>query len=218
VVAFPEEFFFRGFVEEAFSARWPTPKRLFGVSFGLASLMTASLFALSHSLIALRWWHIFIFFPALLFSWLRQKTGTIWASVVFHAFQQITNTEVMKLFRSHRPDYDDGMQLRDFIYVEDVIKVLMFLMQKRPESGIYNLGTGKAETFLDLSKAVFAALKKKVKIEFIDTPEDIRSKYQYFTEAKMKKLIRTGYHGIFTDIQSGINDYVRNYLSRHAYF
>ena len=140
------------------------------------------------------------------------------ASVIFHAFNQIRNTGMVKLFRSHHPDYEDGKQLRDFIYVKDVLDVMLFLMEHKPESGIYNLGTGKARTFLDLAKATFKAMEKKEHIEFIDTPIDIRNKYQYFTEADMRKLKVTGYTNAFTQLEDGISDYVRNYLSGNQYF
>lgn len=99
------------------------------------------------------------------------------ASVVWHTYNQITKTGKMKLFRSHNPEFKDGEQMRDFIYVKDVAEVCMFLMHHRKNSGIYNLGSGKARTFLDLTKAVFNALGKKEAIEFIDTPVDIRDKY-----------------------------------------
>ena len=115
------------------------------------------------------------------------------ASVIFHAFHQIGETGRVCLFRSHRPDFEDGKQLRDFVYVKDVADVIWFLMHHRPASGLYNLGTGNARTFLDLAKATFAAMDKEPVIEFIDTPEDIRGKYQYFTEANMKKLHDAGY-------------------------
>src|SRR5690606_10199204 len=111
------------------------------------------------------------------------------ASVIFHAFNQIGESGGMKLFRSHNPDYTDGGQLRDFVYVKDVVNVCKFLMEKQPESGIYNLGSGKARTFLDLAKNTFKAMGKEEHISFIDTPIDIRDKYQYFTEADMSKLI-----------------------------
>lgn len=142
------------------------------------------------------------------------------ASVVFHAFNQIQETGKIKLFRSHNPKYKDGEQLRDFIYVKDVTDVLHWLMINRnpKHSGIYNLGSGKAKTFLDLANAVFSALGKKSQIEFIDTPEDIRSKYQYFTEAKMEKLKSIGYEKNFTSLEDGLNDYVKNYLSGKKYF
>lgn len=139
------------------------------------------------------------------------------ASVVFHAFNQIQKTGGMKLFRSHNPDYTDGGQLRDFIYVKDVVNVCFFLMKNRKSSGIYNLGSGKARTFLDLTKATFKALNVKEDISFIDTPEDIRDKYQYFTEANMSKLKGIGYNIPFTTLEDGVEDYVNNYLAEHKY-
>jgi ADP-L-glycero-D-manno-heptose 6-epimerase len=135
------------------------------------------------------------------------------ASVVFHAFRQIQATGKVKLFRSHKEGFRDGMQLRDFIYVKDVVDVLYCLMRRKPFSGIFNLGTGTARAFLHLAEAVFAALDKPVNIEFIDTPEDIRDKYQYFTEAKMDKLIRqAGYPSPFYSLEEGITEYVQGYL------
>jgi len=140
------------------------------------------------------------------------------ASVIFHAFHQIKNTGKVKLFRSHNPKFKDGEQLRDFIYVKDVVDVIIYLMNQRPESGLYNLGTGKARTFVDLAKSTFEALDLQPNIEFIDTPEDIRDKYQYFTEANMRKLLATGYHKPFTALENGVDDYVRNYLSEENYY
>ncbi len=140
------------------------------------------------------------------------------ASVIFHAFNQIQNAGQVKLFRSHRPDYNDGGQLRDFVYVKDVVDVIWYLFTQKPKNGIYNLGSGKARTFLDLAKATFLALDKSPIIEFIDTPIDIRDKYQYFTEANMQKLIATGYSKPFTDLESGVSDYVKNYLVAKNYF
>ena len=139
------------------------------------------------------------------------------ASVVLHAFRQIRDTGGMKLFRSHNPDYKDGEQLRDFVYVKDVCDVCLFLMEHRKHSGIYNLGSGKARTFLDLARAVFAALGKDEKIEFIDTPADIRDKYQYYTEANMAKLKGIGYDKPFTSLEEGVGDYVTNYLIPGSY-
>lgn len=139
------------------------------------------------------------------------------ASVVFHAFNQIQKTGGMKLFRSHRPDYRHGEQLRDFIYVMDVCNVCMFLMEHRRNSGIYNLGSGKARTFLDLARSTFNVLGKPEMIEFIDTPIDIRDKYQYFTEAKMEKLTGIGYDKPFTSLEDGVQDYIQNYLLKQAY-
>jgi ADP-L-glycero-D-manno-heptose 6-epimerase len=135
------------------------------------------------------------------------------ASVIWHAFQQITKTEKMKLFRSHNPEFKDGEQMRDFVYVKDVVDVCYFLMHHRKNSGIYNLGSGKARTFLDLTKAVFKALNKKEVIDFIDTPMDIRDKYQYFTEANMNKLKNIGYSQPFHTLEDGAIDYVQNYLN-----
>ncbi len=140
------------------------------------------------------------------------------ASVIFHAFNQINETGKVKLFRSHNPDYKDGEQLRDFVYVKDVADVILFLMNKKPENGLYNLGTGKARTFLDLANSVFKALDKKPVIEFIDTPEDIRDKYQYFTQAEMEKLRNAGYSNEFTSLEKGTFDYVTNYLAGHKYY
>ena len=139
------------------------------------------------------------------------------ASVIIHAFKQIEETGKVKLFRSHNPDFEDGKQLRDFVYVKDVIDVLYFMMKNRPQSGLFNLGTGKARTFLDLATSTFSALKKEPVIEFIDTPEDIRDKYQYFTEANIKKLVSAGYDKPFTELEDGIGDYVQNYLVGDKY-
>lgn len=136
------------------------------------------------------------------------------ASVIWHAFNQINKTEKMKLFRSHRADFKDGEQMRDFIYVKDLIDVCIFLMHHRRNSGIYNLGSGKARTFVDLTKAVFKALGKKEQIEFIDTPADIRDTYQYFTEANMEKLKSIGYSKPFHTLEEGTEDYVKNYLMK----
>lgn len=134
------------------------------------------------------------------------------ASVVLHAFNQIKETGKVKLFRSHKPDFNDGEQMRDFIYVKDLCDVCVFLMTNRKHSGIYNLGSGKARTFKDLVKGIFVALNITPQIEFIDTPEDIREKYQYFTEAKMEKLKSIGYTKPFTSVEDGVMDYVKNYL------
>ena len=140
------------------------------------------------------------------------------ASVIIHAFNQIKENGSMNLFRSHHPDYKDGMQLRDFIYVKDVVKVCLFMMHKNSVDGIYNLGTGHARTFNDLALATFNALDLKPNIKFIDTPEDIRDKYQYFTEANMNKLIDIGYRTPFYTLEDGIKDYVKKYLLEKNYY
>lgn len=134
------------------------------------------------------------------------------ASVVFHAFNQIRATGEMKLFRSHKHGIPDGGQKRDFIYVIDVLKVIFWLYKYKPQSGIYNLGTGIARTFLDLTNATFNAMGIEPIISFIDTPEDIREKYQYFTEARMEKLHRAGYTGEFYSLERGVDEYVQDYL------
>lgn len=136
------------------------------------------------------------------------------ASVVWHTFKQVTQTGMMKLFRSHNKNYKDGEQLRDFIYVKDVAEVLYFLMHHRKDSGLYNLGTGQARTFVDLATAAFVAMGKEPSISFIDTPKDIREKYQYFTEANMSKLRSIGYKTEFTSLEDGVKEYVQQYLMK----
>ena len=146
------------------------------------------------------------------------------ASVIFHSFNQINATGKVKLFRSHRPDFKDGQQLRDFIYVKDIASVICFMIERHRDtetprhqvkSGLYNLGTGKARSFYDLAANTFKAMGKDVNIEFIDIPEDIRDKYQYFTEANMTKLREAGYDKEFTSLEDGVADYVKNYLMRN---
>ncbi|XZF14690.1 ADP-glyceromanno-heptose 6-epimerase [Chitinophagaceae bacterium MMS25-I14] len=140
------------------------------------------------------------------------------ASVIFHAYNQIKKNGSVNLFRSHNPEYKDGEQMRDFVYVKDVANMCIWLMQNRPESGLYNVGAGKARTFKDLVKAIFTTLHLTEKIEFIDTPEDIRDKYQYFTEADMSKLIKAGYDKPFYTLEEGVKEYVEQYLEKGAYF
>lgn len=135
------------------------------------------------------------------------------ASVVYHAFHQIKQTGAMKLFRSHRTDIKDGYQARDFIYVEDIVKMCFFFMKVQPENGLYNAGTGMARTFLDLVKATFKAMEQKEIIKFIDTPNDIRNTYQYFTEANMNKTLQAGYQQKMLTLEEGINRYVKDFLS-----
>lgn len=139
------------------------------------------------------------------------------ASVIFHTARQIKATGAMKLFRSHRPDFRDGEQSRDFIYVKDVVDVLLFFLEKRPPNAIYNLGTGKARTFLDLATGTFHALGVEPNISFVDTPADIRDTYQYFTEADMTKLRElAGYDAPFFGLEEGIDDYVKGYLREES--
>jgi ADP-L-glycero-D-manno-heptose 6-epimerase len=137
------------------------------------------------------------------------------ASVIWHSVNQIRATGSVKLFRSHRPNYRDGHQLRDFVYVKDLLKVCYWLMENQPASGLYNLGTGKARAFEDLVKASFSAMNLPAVIEFIDMPADIRDKYQYFTEANMQKLRQAGYTDPFYSLEDGVTDYIKNYLAEH---
>ncbi len=131
------------------------------------------------------------------------------ASVVFHTWQQIRKTGKMRLFRSHRPDYEDGMQLRDFVYVKDVIEVMLWMQRRKPAGQIFNLGSGKAESFLHLCQTVFQALEVMPDIEYIDIPPDIRDSYQYFTQAEMGKLRLAGYEKPFWNLEMGIKDYLK---------
>lgn len=140
------------------------------------------------------------------------------ASVIFHSFNQIKECGKVKLFKSHKDGYNDGEQLRDFVYVKDVVAVCAWLMENQPASAIYNLGTGKARSFNTLVKSTFAGLDMEPNIEFIDMPEDIRDKYQYFTEACMDKLKNAGYSKEFYSLEHGVDDYVRNYLSKNIFY
>jgi ADP-L-glycero-D-manno-heptose 6-epimerase len=140
------------------------------------------------------------------------------ASVIFHGFNQVRKDGIIRLFKSHRPEYKDGWQLRDFIYVKDVTSVCFFLMNHRKNSGIYNLGTGKARSFYDLASSTFKAMSLESNIQFIDMPLDIRDKYQYFTEAKMAKLSAIGYTAPFYSLEDGVSDYVSNYLLPAKYY
>ncbi|HQU57231.1 MAG TPA: ADP-glyceromanno-heptose 6-epimerase, partial [Chitinophagaceae bacterium] len=134
------------------------------------------------------------------------------ASMIFHGYHQIMASGSVKLFKSHRSDYANGEQLRDFIYVKDLAEVCFWFLQEQPTSGLYNLGTGTARSFKDLIAAVFTAVGKPTNIQYIDMPEDIRDKYQYFTEADMQKLRKTGYTAPFHSLEEGVKEYVQNFL------
>ena len=140
------------------------------------------------------------------------------ASVIFHAYNQIKEKGSMKLFRSHHPDFKDGEQMRDFVYVKDVVDVCMFLMHHRKNSGIYNLGSGQARTFMALALNTFEAMGVTPNIDFMDTPENLRDNYQYFTEANMSKLRSIGYDKPFYSLEEGVKDYVQNYLIPGKYY
>jgi ADP-L-glycero-D-manno-heptose 6-epimerase len=147
------------------------------------------------------------------------------ASVIFHAFKQIETKGCVKLFKSYKDEFKDGEQLRDFIYVKDIVKVIWWIYTAmntnrwpKEKNGIYNVGTGKARTFNDLVKATFAALEKQPEINYIEMPADIVDTYQYFTEASMMKLKHAGYEDAFTSLEEGVGDYVRNYLAKKEYY
>lgn len=142
------------------------------------------------------------------------------ASMVFHTFNQFKENGGVKLFKSYKAEFKDGEQLRDFVYLKDVVDIIYFLLTGEAKSGIYNIGTGKARSFLDLSMSTMREaaknqnLKSEEVIEFIPMPEDLRGKYQYFTEASMQKLREAGYEKEFTSLEDGVKDYVANYLSK----
>ncbi len=140
------------------------------------------------------------------------------ASVVYHAFHQIKDKGSLKLFQSHRTDYADGEQIRDFIYVKDLLNLMWFWYEEQSSSGIYNAGTGTARTFNDLGNAIFKALNLAPKISYIPTPEDIRDKYQYYTEATMSKTLAVGFDKPFWDLENAVSDYVQNYLSKELHY
>lgn len=135
------------------------------------------------------------------------------ASVVYHSFNQLKDTGEIKLFKSHKEGFADGEQLRDFVYVKDVAKVIQFLLSQKPNSGIYNLGTGEARPFKALAQSVIDNFMPGVKIQYFDMPEDIRDKYQYFTEADMNKLKSVGYMESFYTLEEGVTEYVNEFLS-----
>ncbi|MDT8447433.1 MAG: ADP-glyceromanno-heptose 6-epimerase [bacterium] len=133
-------------------------------------------------------------------------------SVVSKAFDQIQETGLVKLFKSHRPDFEDGQQLRDFVYVEDAVKMVLFFLEHPAVGGVFNVGTGEARSFKDLVSATFRALGKEPNIEFIPMPEHLRERYQYYTQAAMDKARAAGYQEPMTSLEVGVSDYVQNYL------
>ncbi|USG61375.1 ADP-glyceromanno-heptose 6-epimerase [Sneathiella marina] len=135
-------------------------------------------------------------------------------SVIAQSYPRIAAGEAVTLFKSHNPDYEDGGQLRDFVYVKDCVSVILWLLDNRDISGLFNLGTGKARSFKDLASAVFAAAGQQEDISYRDTPIEIRDKYQYFTEANMQKLRAAGFGGNFHSLEDGIMDYVTEHLAK----
>jgi len=140
------------------------------------------------------------------------------ASVIFHSYHQIKNHSSVVLFRSHNPKYKDGEQLRDFVYVKDVVNICIWLMDHQPANGLYNAGTGNARTFKALVKAIFSTLSLPEKIDYVDTPADIRDNYQYYTEADMGKLKQAGYNTPIYSLEEGVKEYVQDYLQSGRYF
>jgi ADP-L-glycero-D-manno-heptose 6-epimerase len=137
----------------------------------------------------------------------------IMASMIYHLYHQIKNTGEAKMFKSYKEGYADGCQKRDFVYVKDIVKIIKFFMNHGELSGIYNVGTGTARTFLDLARGVFAAMGREPKITFIDMPETLRGQYQYFTQADISKLRSAGYTEKFYTLEEGIRDYIENHLT-----
>ncbi|WP_193172750.1 ADP-glyceromanno-heptose 6-epimerase [Nisaea nitritireducens] len=133
-------------------------------------------------------------------------------SVVAQIYPRAAANLPATLFRSHNPDYEDGGQLRDFVWVGDCVDVMIWLHDTPDVSGLFNLGTGQARSFGDLARAVYVALEKDPRIDFVDTPVEIRDRYQYFTEARMEKLRNAGYPGQFTPLEEGVRRYVQDYL------
>ncbi len=137
-------------------------------------------------------------------------------SVVCRAYEQITATGKLQLFKSYRADYADGEQQRDFLYVKDAVRMLWFLLNRRDGAGIYNIGSGRAESWNALARAAFAALERPVDLEYIDMPESLRDRYQYYTQAEMAKLQRLGWTEEATSLTDAIRDYY-SYRNRDAY-
>jgi ADP-L-glycero-D-manno-heptose 6-epimerase len=138
-------------------------------------------------------------------------------SVVHKAFGQAMKTGKVQLFKSYLKNYNDGEQMRDFIYVKDAVDMTLFFLENKNKNGIFNIGTGKARMWNDLVTILFKAMNKPVNIEYIDMPEIIKNKYQYFTQAKMEKLFDAGYDKPISSLEDGINDYVKNYLIEEKY-
>lgn len=136
------------------------------------------------------------------------------ASVIYKSFHQIRQTGKVNLFKSYLPQYGDGGQMRDFVYVKDCIDAMWWLFKNEDANGIFNLGTGKARTWNDLINAVFAAMDVRPNIEYIEMPEALRNQYQYFTEAEMRKLRDYGCSIAFSSLEDSVHDYVRNYLQK----
>ncbi len=139
-------------------------------------------------------------------------------SVVHKAYEQILQTGKVKLFKSYREDYKDGGQKRDFIYIKDIMDIIYYFMENPDINGLYNLGTGDASTWLELVTPIFEAVGKPVNIEFIEMPDTLKDKYQYFTQADITKLRKSGYSKEMHNVKAGVKDYVENYLLKNKYW
>ena len=135
-------------------------------------------------------------------------------SIILKTFQQIKKNETTLLFKSYNSEYDDGEQKRDFIYVKDCVKILIWFLEKEEISGIFNVGTGQARTFNDLVKNVYKYMNKNINLKYVEMPENIKNQYQYYTKADIKKLFRSGYESDFFSLEDGIKDYVNNHLNK----
>jgi len=140
------------------------------------------------------------------------------ASMVYHSYNQAFQSNEIKLFKSDKPEYKDGYQLRDFIYIKDVVKIIKFFIDNEDKSGIYNVGTGNAGSFYDLAFFTMSAMDKTPNIKFIEMPQDLKGKYQYFTQAEMDKLKNAGYSENFYSLKDGVYDYVKNYLAKEDHY
>jgi ADP-L-glycero-D-manno-heptose 6-epimerase len=138
-------------------------------------------------------------------------------SVVHKAFEQIRDTGKVKLFKSENPDYKDGEQKRDFVYVKDAVGMTLFFLDNLDKNGIFNVGSGNARTWKDLVTAIFNAMGKPVNIDYIDLPKSLSQKYQYFTEANLSKVKKAGYAKSLSTLEDGVTDYVKNYLLKNNY-
>jgi ADP-L-glycero-D-manno-heptose 6-epimerase len=136
------------------------------------------------------------------------------ASVVFHKYQQAMRGEAATLFRSDRRDIADGQQMRDFVHVDDCVSAMLWLLDHPRVSGLFNIGSGRARSFLDLVRAMFAAMGEEERIRFVDMPGDLRGKYQYFTEAPIERLRAAGWNAQTTPLEEGVRRYVQNFLMR----
>jgi len=136
------------------------------------------------------------------------------ASMIFHGYRQIKESGLIKLFKSDNPEFRDGEQVRDFVYVKDICHLIYWLLQNKHVSGLFNVGTGYAQSFRELAEAIFHALDKEPCIEYIDMPDDLKGKYQYYTKAEMSKLRQAGYPTPFRDLKAGAMDYVQGYLEK----